>query len=59
MNRNLTLNELIADLQKYQAEHGDKEIVSIGTGSGSDGCYKVYTKENSFDTPIQSKIWRE
>lgn len=34
MYKNVTLNEFIAELQKLQAEHGDKELKSIGACSG-------------------------
>ena len=34
MYKNITLNEFIAELQKLAVEHGNDEILSIGSGSG-------------------------
>lgn len=34
MYDNITLSELIKELQKIEAEHGDKTVLSIGTGCG-------------------------
>ena len=34
MYKNITLNQLIAELQKLSAEYGDKPITSIGSACG-------------------------
>lgn len=34
MDRNLTLSELIKELQRFEEDYGDKEVISMGGCSG-------------------------
>lgn len=37
MYKNITLNQFIAELQKMAEEHGEKQIISIGSSCGKLG----------------------
>lgn len=58
MRRFVTLSEMIEELQKYEAEHGHKQIRSIGTSSGSNGSY-LFNLDQDYETEIKVKTIRD
>lgn len=46
--KNISLRELLRELEKSIPAYGDEEIISIGTSCGNNNSqYKFYTKEGN------------
>lgn len=55
MQKFVTIQELINELEKAPQEIKNQQLVSIGTGSGSNGNYVFYTEDNN---EVKVKIFR-